>query len=112
MLSTPRRSRTRERLQRRSDDRLLPRLSGFSFPAASKQASDVSKLSVRRRLLKQTIAVIAGNLLYFFLLMPHLPPAARHRPDKLDLGLIVDFWICVVVYGVIELLDRRRRASQ
>ena len=60
-----------------------------------------------RQLLKQTIAVVIGNLLYFFLLMPHLPVAGRHRPDRLDLGLIVDFWICVVLYGVVELVDRR-----
>ncbi len=64
---------------------------------------------MRRRLIKQTIAVVAGNLLYFFVLMPHLPPSGRHRPDRLDLGLIVDFWVCVVVYGVIELFDRKRR---
>jgi hypothetical protein len=64
---------------------------------------------VRRRLIKQTIAVIGGNLLYYFALMPHLPPAGQHRPDKLDLGLIVDFWVCVALYGVIELIDRRRR---
>jgi len=62
---------------------------------------------VLRRLLKQTIAVVVGNLLYFFLLMPHLPAAGRHRPDQLDLGLIVDFWICVVMYGIVELVDRR-----
>jgi hypothetical protein len=66
---------------------------------------------VYRRLIKQTIAVIGGNLLYFLVLMPHLPPAGRHRADQLDLGLIVDFWVCVVVYGVIELVDRRRRSN-
>jgi len=65
---------------------------------------------VYRRLIKQAIAVVAGNLLYFFVLMPHLPQAGRHRPDKLDLGLVVDFWVCVVVYGFIELIDRRRRS--
>ena len=69
-----------------------------------------SNPSVYRRLAKQAIAVVVGNLLYFFVLMPHLPPAGRHRPDRLDLGLLVDFWVCVVVYGVVELIDRRRRA--
>jgi len=67
---------------------------------------------VYRRLIKQAIAVIGGNLLYFFVLMRHLPPAGRHRPDKLDLGLVVDFWVCVVVYGLIELADRRKRLRQ
>ena len=56
--------------------------------------------------------MIGGNLLYFFALMPHLPAAARHRPGGIDLGLIVDFWVCVVVYGMIEVIDRKfRRAS-
>jgi ABC-type uncharacterized transport system permease subunit len=66
---------------------------------------------VLRKILKQTVAVVVGNLLYFFVLMPHLPAAGRHRPDRLDLGLIVDFWVCVVLYGVIELVDRKWRRS-
>jgi hypothetical protein len=40
-----------------------------------------------------------------------LPAAGRHRPDRLDLGLIVDFWLCVVLYGVIELVDRKWQSS-
>jgi hypothetical protein len=60
-----------------------------------------------RRLLKQFAAILIGNVLYFFLLSPHLPARAQHRADKLDLGLIVDFWICVVVYGLIELIARK-----
>jgi hypothetical protein len=66
---------------------------------------------VLRRLLKQTIAIVGGNLLYFFVLTPHLPSAGRHRPDRLDLGLLVDFWVCVALYGLIELLDRGRQQS-
>jgi hypothetical protein len=64
---------------------------------------------VLRRLLKQTIAVVAGNLFYFFVLTPHLAPAGRHRPGQFDLGLIVDFWVCVVAYGLVELVDRQWR---
>lgn len=63
--------------------------------------------NVLKRLLKQLAAIVAGNLIYFFLLMPHLPPAGRHQPDRLDLGLLVDFWVCVVIYGFLELLTRR-----
>jgi hypothetical protein len=62
-----------------------------------------------RRILKQLIAIVLGNLLYFFLLMPHLPPAGRHYPDRLDLGLLVDFWVCVVLYGIIEWIDKKWR---
>ena len=65
-----------------------------------------------RRLLKQFVAVLVGNLLYFFVLMPHLPPAGRHQPGRLDLGLIVDFWVCVVVYGLVELIDRKWKQKQ
>jgi len=44
------------------------------------------------------IAVVAGNVVYF-LLMPHLPPAARHVPMRFDLGVVVDFWFCLVFLG-------------
>jgi len=64
---------------------------------------------VLRRLLKQLIAVVIGNAVYFFVLMPHLPSQAQHQPDRLDLGLLVDFWICAVVYGLIELISTLRR---
>jgi hypothetical protein len=47
------------------------------------------------------IAVVAGNAVYFFL-MPHLPPAARHNPMRLDLGVVVDFWFCLVFLGAIK----------
>jgi hypothetical protein len=60
------------------------------------------------RILKQFAAVLIGNLLYFFVLMPHLPPAARHSPYRLDWGLLVDLWICLVIYGFIEIIFRRK----
>lgn len=63
---------------------------------------------MRRSLLKSFIAVVIGNLLYFFVLMPHLPPLARHRRDRIDFGLLVDFWICVVIWGIVDLIARRR----
>jgi hypothetical protein len=62
-----------------------------------------------RRLLKQLAAILIGNAIYFLLLMPHLPAIAQHRPDKLDLGLLVDFWVCVAIYGLIEFIARKRR---
>ena len=64
-----------------------------------------------RRLLKQLTAIIIGNAVYFFVLMRHLPSKAQHQPDRLDLGLLVDFWTCVVIYGVIELIARMRRKN-
>ncbi len=60
------------------------------------------------RLLKRLAAVVLGSLLYFFVLMPHLPPAARHQPFRLDWGLLVDAWVCLVLYGLLELATRRK----
>lgn len=65
----------------------------------------------RVNLLQSFIAVVAGNAVYF-LLMPHLPPAARHDPAKLDLGVLVDFWFCVVFLGAIKTLARPKGKSR
>jgi hypothetical protein len=54
------------------------------------------------------IAVVVGNAIYF-LLMPRMPRLARHTTFKFDLGLVVDFWICLVIYGLLELFKRLRR---
>jgi hypothetical protein len=51
-------------------------------------------------LLQALFAVILGNIGYFVLgPLFHLP---RHHPFKLDAGLFVDFWFCVVAYGLIR----------
>ena len=61
------------------------------------------------RLLRQFAAVMVGSLLYFFVLMSHLPPAARHEPYRLDLGFLVNAWVCLVLYGLVELILRRKK---
>lgn len=58
---------------------------------------------------KSLIAVVVGNVLYLFVFSPYLPLAARHSPSRFDLGLIIDFWFCLVIYGIIELVIRFRR---
>lgn len=64
------------------------------------------------KLLKYLVAILLGNALYFAI-NRYLPPAAQHHPFKFDLGTLVDFWICLAVYGLIELgrfvLRRRER---
>ena len=55
-----------------------------------------------RKWMNYLIAIILGNGLYFAL-NPYLPEAARHHIYKLDLGTLVDFWLCLVVYGLLEL---------
>jgi hypothetical protein len=65
---------------------------------------------VRTNLAKSFVAVVSGNALYFLILMPLLPPVARHKPYQIDLGLIVDFWVCLACYGIVELISRRSRS--
>ncbi len=60
-----------------------------------------------RNFWKSLAAVLLGNAVYFSV-MSQLPPAARHVPNRIDLGLVVDFWFCLVAYGAIDLLLRRR----
>ncbi|MBV9073748.1 MAG: hypothetical protein JOZ10_08970 [Acidobacteria bacterium] len=64
-------------------------------------------MSFSRNFCISLAAVVLGNLIYF-LIMPHLPPAAQHRSLHIlpDLGLLVDFWICLVLYGLIAFLFR------
>jgi hypothetical protein len=63
--------------------------------------SMVSKSSVLINFLQALLAIILGNVVYFALI-PSLPTAARHRPFHIDLGLILDFWFCLVAYGLIR----------
>lgn len=65
---------------------------------------------VRGTFLKSLAAVLVGNGVYFLVLMPVLPPAARHQVARLDFGLVVDFWVCLAVYGVLEWVLRRRKS--
>ena len=64
---------------------------------------------MRHGLVRSAVAVLAGNFIYFRLLLPFLPPAARHAPFHFDLGLLLDAWVCLVLYGLLELLWRTRR---
>ena len=65
----------------------------------------MSKSPVVINLLQALVAIVLGNVVYFVLL-PSLPPAARHRPFQPDLGLLLDFWFCLVAYGLIRTARR------
>lgn len=67
----------------------------------------MSKPSVLMNFLQALLAIILGNVLYFVLL-PSLPPVARHHRFHLDLGTVVDFWFCLVAYGLIRTARRWR----
>lgn len=61
----------------------------------------MSKPSVLMNFVQSLLAVLLGNAAYF-LLLPSLPPAARHKLFQVDLGLVIDFWFCVVAFGLIR----------
>jgi hypothetical protein len=60
-----------------------------------------------RNFAQALIAVLAGNIVYF-LLLPRLPARAQHVPLRLDLGLVLDFFFCLVVFGMITTVWRPR----
>lgn len=57
-------------------------------------------------------AVLAGNAIYYLVLWPVLPPNARHRINTIDVGLLIDFWVCLVIYGVLKLFIGRRKTRR
>jgi hypothetical protein len=69
-----------------------------------------------RRWIQYTVAILAGNAIYFWFLFPSLSPGLQHQPLKLDAGLALDFLCCLAVYAVIRLgasharrqIERRR----
>jgi hypothetical protein len=56
-----------------------------------------------RRWIEYIAAILIGNAIYYFSLLPHLPPAFRHREFLLDWGSATDFVVCLAVYGLIRL---------
>jgi len=67
----------------------------------TQQRRTVSKESVAVNFVQALAAVLLGNVGYL-LLSPYLPLSARHRPFRFDLGMLVDFWFCLVAFGVIR----------
>jgi len=55
-------------------------------------------------------AVLAGNAIYF-LLVRYLPLGARHQRSRIDLGMVVDFLICLAALGMIKAIAGRRSDS-
>ncbi len=57
-------------------------------------------------------AILLGNALYLFL-TPYLPASVRHQREyRPDLGTLVDFWLCLFVYGLLELVSLIRERGR
>jgi hypothetical protein len=65
-----------------------------------------------RRWIEYTVAILAGNALYFFVLFPGMAPLFQHQPFRIDPGLLLDFVCCVAVYAVIRLGVAHARRSR
>lgn len=59
-----------------------------------------------RRWLEYLVAILVGNAIYFLSLMPHLPANLRHQAFRIDAGMLLDFLVCVGVYGLIRVARR------
>ncbi len=65
-----------------------------------------------RRWVEYLIAILAGNGIYFAVLHPSLPPALQHQAFGFDVGLLIDFLCCVLVYGAIRLGTRHAHRTR
>lgn len=71
----------------------------------------MSKQSVKVNFVESLAAVLLGNAAYL-LLSPYMPPLAQHKVFKIDFGMAVDFWFCVVAYGLIKTARRWRHRKR
>jgi hypothetical protein len=62
----------------------------------------------RVSLLKTLVAVVGGNVIYLYL-RKWLPESLRHKPFHLDWGILADFWICVALWGLLDLAHNAAR---
>ena len=60
------------------------------------------EVSIVRRWSEYLVAVLTGNIVYLFV-EPQLPTFLQHRMFRIDLGLAIDFLICVTAYGLVRL---------
>lgn len=56
-----------------------------------------------RRWLEYLVAIISGNGIYYFSLFRHLPESLQHQGFQMDMGSLVDFLVCLAMYGLIRL---------
>lgn len=59
-----------------------------------------------RRWIQYLVAILLGNAIYYYSLVPHLPEVLHHYGFHVEWGMGVDFVVCVGVYGIIRLGSR------
>jgi hypothetical protein len=74
-----------------------------SNPSSPKRPAPRRFLGVTlRRWLEYLVAILIGNAIYYYSLVPHLPMSFRHQDFRIDLGMLLDFCVCVAVYGLMR----------
>jgi hypothetical protein len=58
---------------------------------------------MKRSWVLSLIAVVVGNAVYLGV-ERFLPLRAQHQLYQVDWGLAVDFWICLVCYGLLRMI--------
>ena len=58
---------------------------------------------VKANFWRSLIAVVAGNVIYLAV-ERFLPPRGQHHLYRIDWGLAIDFWICLVCYGLLRFI--------
>jgi hypothetical protein len=56
-----------------------------------------------RRWLEYLVSILIGEAVYYYSLMPHLPPSLQHIGFRTDWGSVVALAVCGAVYGLIRL---------
>lgn len=56
-----------------------------------------------RRWVEYLVAILFGNAIYYKSLWGHLPESLQHQGFAVDPGMLIDFVICVAMYGLIRL---------
>ena len=69
-----------------------------------------NEVSLSRRWAEYLVAVLAGNVAYLFI-EPKLPAAMQHHMFRVDLGLAIDFLMCVGIYGLVRLVRLSNTSS-
>src|SRR4051812_13070483 len=89
-------------------------VSSFGFQVSSTTIRGYSKLETRNSIFMRfgiaLVSVLLGNIIYF-LLLPHLPAELRHEPTRLDLGLALDFLLCLALWLGFTAAARRRKTA-
>ena len=88
---------------------VLPRLDTAGTQRALEHrpmTSAAPKRSVLSGLGESFLAVLVGNIIYFGI-APYLPQELQHQLFRPDAGLVLDFLICAVVFGIIRLVRKK-----